>query len=49
LKGGSEAKHSNAILTKLMQDALEPTVPRETISLVSKKMNEQCEVSMFVF
>ena len=34
LKGGSEAKHSNEILTRLMQDALEPFVPRETIALV---------------
>jgi len=34
LKGGSEAKYSNEILTKLMQDALEPYVPRETIALV---------------
>ena len=36
LKGGSEAKHSNEILTKLMQDALEPFAPRETIALVSE-------------
>ena len=36
LKGGSEAKHSNKILTELMQDALEPLVPRETIALVSE-------------
>jgi len=35
LKGGSEAKYSNEILTKLMQDALEPYVPRETIALVN--------------
>ena len=34
LKGGSEAKYSNEILAKLMQDALEPFVPRETIALV---------------
>jgi len=34
LKGGSEAKYSNEILTKLMQDALEPFAPRETIALV---------------
>ena len=38
LKGGSEAKYSNEILTKLMQDALEPFVPRETIALVIKKL-----------
>ena len=37
LKGGSEAKYSNEILTKLMQDALEPFVPRETIALVSNE------------
>jgi delta-1-pyrroline-5-carboxylate synthetase len=35
LKGGSEARYSNEILTKLMQDALEPFVPRETITLVN--------------
>lgn len=35
LKGGSEAKHSNEILAKLMQDALEPFVPRDTIALVT--------------
>ncbi len=35
LKGGSEAKYSNEILTKLMQDALESYVPRETIALVN--------------
>ena len=35
LKGGSEAKYSNKILTELMQNALEPFVPRETIALVS--------------
>jgi gamma-glutamyl phosphate reductase len=34
LKGGSEAKYSNEILTKLMQDALEPYAPRETLALV---------------
>ncbi|CAF1373945.1 unnamed protein product [Rotaria sp. Silwood1] len=37
LKGGSEAKHSNEILTKLMQDALEPFVPRDTIALISTR------------
>lgn len=35
LKGGSEAKHSNEILTRLMQDALEPYAPRDTIALVN--------------
>jgi delta-1-pyrroline-5-carboxylate synthetase len=35
LKGGSEAKYSNEILTKLMQDALEPFAPRQTIALVN--------------
>lgn len=34
LKGGSEAKYSNEILTKLMQDALEPHAPSEAIALV---------------
>jgi hypothetical protein len=34
LKGGSEAKYSNEILTKLMQEALEPYVPGEAIALV---------------
>ncbi|CAF2659926.1 unnamed protein product [Rotaria sp. Silwood2] len=37
LKGGSEAKYSNEILTKLMQDALEPFVPRDTIALISTR------------
>ncbi|UJR37450.1 hypothetical protein I4U23_030153 [Adineta vaga] len=37
LKGGSEAKYSNEILTKLMQDALEPYAPRETISLINTR------------
>jgi len=36
LKGGSEAKYSNEILTKLMQDAIEPYAPRDTITLVRK-------------
>ncbi|CAF4708124.1 unnamed protein product [Rotaria sp. Silwood1] len=37
LKGGSEAKYSNEILTKLMQDALEPFVPRDTIALINTR------------
>ncbi|CAF1264407.1 unnamed protein product [Rotaria sordida] len=37
LKGGSEAKYSNEILTKLMQDALEPFVPRDTIVLINTR------------
>ncbi|CAF0937552.1 unnamed protein product [Adineta steineri] len=37
LKGGSEAKYSNEILTKLMQDAIEPYVPRETIALINTR------------
>ncbi|CAF0842836.1 unnamed protein product [Adineta steineri] len=37
LKGGSEAKYSNEILTKLMQDALEPFAPRETIALINTR------------
>jgi hypothetical protein len=43
LKGGSEAKYSNEILTKLMQDALEPYVPRETIALVNIIYSTFCE------
>lgn len=35
LKGGSEAKYSNEILTKLIQDALEPLAPRNSVSLVT--------------
>jgi delta-1-pyrroline-5-carboxylate synthetase len=42
LKGGSEAKYSNEILTKLMQDALEPLVPRETIALVCVYITFPC-------
>lgn len=34
LKGGSEAKYSNEILTKLMQDALEQYAPTDSIALV---------------
>ncbi|XP_062616447.1 LOW QUALITY PROTEIN: probable delta-1-pyrroline-5-carboxylate synthase [Saccostrea cucullata] len=41
LKGGKEAYHSNQILHSLVQEALEPFVPRETISLVSTR--EQIE------
>ncbi|CAF0995616.1 unnamed protein product [Didymodactylos carnosus] len=37
LKGGSEAKHSNEILFKLMQDALEPYVSRDTIGLINTR------------
>lgn len=37
LKGGKEAYHSNQILHSLVQEALEPFVPRETISLVSTR------------
>ena len=35
LKGGREASYSNKILHELVQDALEPYVPKETVSLVS--------------
>ena len=34
LKGGSEAANTNTILHKLVQDALEQYVPRDTISLL---------------
>ncbi len=34
LKGGSEAAHTNTVLHKLVQNALEQYVPRETISLM---------------
>ena len=37
LKGGKEAYHSNQILHSLVEEALEPFVPKETISLVSTK------------
>jgi delta-1-pyrroline-5-carboxylate synthetase len=35
LKGGKEAQHSNAILAKLVGDALETYVERDAVSLVS--------------
>ena len=44
LKGGSEAKHSNEILTKLMQDALAPHVPADTIALVRQRFDD-CSTS----
>lgn len=37
LKGGKEASHTNKILHKLAQDALEQFVPRETISLLNTR------------
>ncbi|XP_067933837.1 delta-1-pyrroline-5-carboxylate synthase-like [Watersipora subatra] len=37
LKGGSEAMHSNAILHELVQEALEPHAPRDTVALVNKR------------
>lgn len=37
LKGGREASYSNKILHELVQDALEPYVPKETVSLVSRR------------
>jgi delta-1-pyrroline-5-carboxylate synthetase len=37
LKGGSEAAHTNRILHKLAQDALEEYVPRETIALLNTR------------
>ncbi|XP_046563781.1 LOW QUALITY PROTEIN: delta-1-pyrroline-5-carboxylate synthase-like [Haliotis rubra] len=37
LKGGKEAVNSNKMLHSLVMDALEPYVPRETISLISRR------------
>ncbi|KAL8622653.1 hypothetical protein ACOMHN_009287 [Nucella lapillus] len=37
LKGGREAYHSNKILHSLVQEALEPFAPRETVALVSRR------------
>lgn len=37
LKGGSEASHSNKILHSLVQEALEPFAPPETVALVSRR------------
>ena len=36
LKGGKEASHTNAILHRLVGDALESHVSRDTISLVGQ-------------
>lgn len=35
LKGGKEAQFSNALLHELVQEALEPYAPKDTIALVS--------------
>lgn len=37
LKGGTEAYHTNKILHELVQDALEPYTPRDTISLLTSR------------
>ncbi|XP_005089398.1 delta-1-pyrroline-5-carboxylate synthase isoform X2 [Aplysia californica] len=37
LKGGSEATHSNKILFSLVQEALEPYAPADTVALVSRR------------
>lgn len=37
LKGGREASYSNKILHELVQDALEPYVPKESVNLVSRR------------
>lgn len=34
LKGGSEAVYSNTILHELVQEALDPYAPRDTVALV---------------
>ena len=34
LKGGKEAQYSNALLHELVQEALEPYAPKDTIALV---------------
>ena len=44
LKGGSEAKYSNEMLTKLMQEALEPYVPAEAIALVEFVIHTHADV-----
>lgn len=52
LKGGKEAYHSNKILHQLVQDAVEPYIPRSTIGLVSTRddiddllqLNEQIDL-----
>lgn len=37
LKGGKEAFHSNQLLHSLVQEALQPYVPKETVSLISRR------------
>lgn len=37
LKGGKEAKHSNKILFSLVQEAIEPFAPIDTVALVSRR------------
>ncbi|XP_033757344.1 delta-1-pyrroline-5-carboxylate synthase-like isoform X2 [Pecten maximus] len=37
LKGGKEAVHSNQLLHSLVQEALQPYVPKETVSLISRR------------
>ena len=37
LKGGKEANYSNKLLHQLVEEALEPFVPKESISLVSRR------------
>jgi delta-1-pyrroline-5-carboxylate synthetase len=37
LKGGHEAYHTNKLLHELVQEALEPLAPRDTISLLNSR------------
>ena len=49
LKGGSEAMHSNKILFSLVQEALEPYAPTDTVALVSESKYSQLAASCVLF